>query len=210
MLQAQVYIYTFLAALAGVIPPGLINMSVAKICLKKGKRQGVFMAIGASIIVFIQAVVAVILSSYIFEHPYVKGMLLRTGLVILLILMLYFFFSAFFKKNKQHQLVTTSKSYTSFFSGIGIAVLNIFPIPYFVVLATVFGSEFGFNFSLTSTILFSLCAALGTFSTLYLYVVFFLKIQDRTATFKRYSNFFMAALMFILACVTLWRIYFKV
>jgi len=128
LIQAQVYIATFFAALLGVIPPGLINMSVAKTCLKKGKQQGVFMAIGASIVVLLQAIVAVLLSSYIFNHPYVKSMLMRTGLVILFILMLYFFFTAKFKKADKVDVKSNSKSFTSFLNGIGIAVLNIFPI----------------------------------------------------------------------------------
>ncbi|QSS96192.1 LysE family translocator [Psychroflexus sp. ALD_RP9] len=209
MIQAQVYIATFFAALLGVIPPGLINMSVAKTCLKKGKQQGVLMAFGASIVVFIQAIVAVLLSSYIFNHPYVKSMLMRTGLVILFILMLYFFFTAKFKKTDKVEVKSNSKSFTSFLNGIGIAVLNIFPIPYFVVLSTVFGSEFQFKFTAVSIIMFSFCAALGTFVSLYLYVVFFLKIEHKVKTFKQYSNYFMAALMLVLACVTLWRIYYK-
>jgi threonine/homoserine/homoserine lactone efflux protein len=209
LIQAQVYIATFFAALLGVIPPGLINMSVAKTCLKKGKQQGVFMALGASIVVLLQAIVAVLLSSYIFNHPYVKSMLMRTGLVILFILMLYFFFTAKFKKADKVDVKSNSKSFTSFLNGIGIAVLNIFPIPYFVVLSTVFGSEFQFKFTALSIFLFSLCAALGTFVSLYLYVVFFLRIEHKVKTFKQYSNYFMAALMLVLACVTLWRIYYK-
>lgn len=210
MVQTQVFIATFFAALAGVIPPGLINMSVAKTCLKKGKRQGLFMALGASLVVLFQAIVAVLLSSYIFKHPYVKGMLLRTGLVILFILMLYFLFAARYNKTKNVKVQTTSKSIKSFFNGVGIAILNIFPVPYFVVLATVFGSEFQFQFSFVNSVVFGICAALGTFVTLYFYVVFFLKIEDKTALFKRYSNIFMALLMLVLASVTLWRIYYKI
>lgn len=207
MVQLQVYILTFLAAIAGVIPPGLINMSVAKTCLNRGKKAALMMAVGASIIVLLQATVAVLLSSYIFDHPYVKGMLLRTGLVILILLMLYFLFTAQHSKSKDD--IDKSKSSRSFLNGLLIATLNVFPIPYFVVLSTVFGSEFDFKFETLNIILFALSAASGTFVTLYAYIVFFIKIEDRTTRFKKYSNYFMAALMLILACVTIWRIYYK-
>ncbi|SEA66054.1 LysE family translocator [Psychroflexus halocasei] len=207
MVELQVYILTYLAALAGVIPPGLINMSVAKACLNRGKRAAFMMAVGASIIVLIQATVSVLLSSYIFNHPFVKGMLLRTGLVILILMMLYFLFTAIYSKSKNE--ISKSKSSRSFLNGLLIATLNVFPIPYFVVLSTVFGSEFEFKFTIINIILFALSAALGTFTTLYAYIVFFIKIEDKTTTFKKYSNYFMAALMLILACVTTWRIYYK-
>ncbi|MGO2101897.1 MAG: LysE family translocator [Psychroflexus halocasei] len=207
MVELQVYILTYLAALAGVIPPGLINMSVAKACLNRGKKAALMMAIGASIIVLLQATVSVLLSSYIFDHPFVKGMLLRTGLVILILMMLYFLLTA--QQSKSKDEISKSKSSRSFLNGLLIAVLNVFPIPYFVVLSTVFGSEFDFEFTTLNIILFALSAAVGTFTTLYAYIVFFIKIEDKTTTFKKYSNYFMAALMLILACVTVWRIYYK-
>lgn len=207
MVELQVYILTYLAALAGVIPPGLINMSVAKACLNRGKKAALMMAIGASIIVLLQATVSVLLSSYIFDHPFVKGMLLRTGLVILILMMLYFLLTA--QQSKSKDEIRKSKSSRSFLNGLLIAVLNVFPIPYFVVLSTVFGSEFNFEFTTLNIILFALSAALGTFTTLYAYIAFFIKIENKTTRFKKYSNYFMAALMLILACVTVWRIYYK-
>ena len=74
METTRLFFITFFASLIGVIPPGLINMTVAKTCLERGKKNGILVAIGASIVVFIQALLAVLLAKYIFFNPYVKNL----------------------------------------------------------------------------------------------------------------------------------------
>lgn len=57
----------------------------------EGKKDGLYVAIGAGIVILIQALIAVLLAKYVFDHPYVKKILLRAGLVIFSILGIYFF-----------------------------------------------------------------------------------------------------------------------
>ncbi|WP_127846699.1 LysE family translocator [Psychroflexus aestuariivivens] len=202
--EAQIYLLTFAAAFAGVIPPGLVNMSVAKACIEKGRKNGLMMAVGATIIVFLQAFLAVLLAKYIFSHPYVKTMLLRTGVVILLLLMIYFLLSA--HRKQTHKTIKKKTSAKSFFSGMLISALNVFPIPYFVLISTLLSTKYQLSFSLVHDVCFAISAALGTFMTLYLYVLFFMRIQTKTAVFKKYSNYFMALLMLVLIIIALFRI----
>ncbi|HSJ11959.1 MAG TPA: hypothetical protein VK916_04705, partial [Gillisia sp.] len=60
----------------------------------------------------------------------------------------------------------------------------------------------------TLIITFILAASLGTFTTLYFYVLSFLKIEHKTEIFSKYSNYFMAALMFVLVIITIIRIFY--
>jgi len=78
----KLFLVTFFASLVGVIPPGLVNMTVARTCLERGKNNGILVALGASIVVLLQSLVAILLAKYIFFNPYVKIILLRTGAVI--------------------------------------------------------------------------------------------------------------------------------
>ena len=201
----QIYNYTYLAAFIGVVPPGLVNMSVAKTCLEKGRRNGILMAFGASVIVFFQALIAVVISKYIFSNPYVKSMFLKTGIAILILMFLYFLLSANRKKTQQNIKKRTGAK--SFFTGILVSALNIFPLPYFVLIATLLTNNFKVTFTIFNDLLFSLSAALGTLSTLYLYIIFIMKIDGKTELFKKYSNYFMALLMLILIVVTCIRLY---
>ncbi len=204
MQDFQIYIYTYLAAFIGVIPPGLVNMSVAKTCLEKGKRNAVFMAIGASLVVLIQAFIAILIARYIFSSTYFKSVFLKTGIAILILMFIYFLISA---HKKQTQKTIKKRTGTkSFFSGVLISALNIFPIPYFVLIASVLSNNFKTNFTLQEDVFYALSAALGTFTTLYFYVIFIMKIDGKTELFKKYSNYFMAVLMLILIIITSLRL----
>src|SRR5690606_20978975 len=123
---------TYFAALLGVVPPGLVNMSVAKTCLKRGKQNGMYMAIGASVTVLAQATIAIHLARYIFNNPYVNSILLRAGFVIFLIMMVYLLIMA--QHRRKEVEVHPTSGIRSVFKGMMIGALNIFPIPYFVAL----------------------------------------------------------------------------
>ena len=204
MEETKLFIIVYAAAFIGVVPPGLVNMTVAKTCVERGKKNGLYVAIGAGIIILIQALIAVLLAKYVFDHPYVKRILLRAGLVIFSILAIYFFVQAKKKKGIKHK--STAKDANSIFKGMLIAALNIFPIPYFIAIAGAMNLSSGVSYDWSMITAFSLGAAAGSFTSLYLYVFFFNKIEQKAEKFAKYSNYFMAALMLVLIIITVIRI----
>ncbi|MDT0648530.1 LysE family translocator [Autumnicola edwardsiae] len=205
MEEARLFLITYVAAFLGVIPPGLVNMTVAKTCVEHGKKNGMYVAVGASFIVLFQAFVAILLANYIFSNPFVQNILLRAGLVIFAILGIYFFVKAKRKDDiEQHSEKARSNS---IFKGMLIAVLNVFPIPYFVAIAGALNVGVGGSYDWFKILSFAVAGAMGTFTSLYLYVLFFNKIESKTETFSRFSNYFMALLMLVLIVITLFRIY---
>lgn len=195
--------------MAGVIPPGLINMSVAKTCVQHGKRNGILVAVGASIIVFFQALIAIQLARYIFGNSYVQNMLLRTGLVIFAIMAIFFFVKA--KKSKvKNVAVPKNAGLKSLGKGMMVSVLNVLPIPYFCALGVGLNVSGKVEYDVMAITLFVLAATLGTFTALYFYATFFARIEKKSASFNKYSNYFMAGLMVVLVVITLIRIvYFE-
>ena len=206
MEETKLFLVAFSAAFLGVLPPGLVNMSVAKTCLEKGKKSGMLVAVGASIIVLFQAAVAILLAKYIFNHPYIRNILLRTGLVVFGLLAIYFFIVA--KKKKVKVKDSDTNVSKSFLKGMAISALNIFPIPYFVAVSTAFNAKGNYDYGWPSIWLFAFGAALGAFFTLYLYVICFVRIEKNTPYVAKYSNYFMAFLMVVLVIATLIRIYY--
>lgn len=206
MAETKLFLITYFAALLGVIPPGLVNMTVAKTCVEDGKRNGLYVAVGASIVVLFQALVAVLLAKYIFDNPFVRNILLRTGLVIFILLSIFFYVKARRPPHIDSQSSTPPNK--SIVKGMLVALLNVFPIPYFVAVGAAInvGGDLSYDWSLIIT--FILAASLGTFTTLYFYVLSFLQIEDKTEIFSRYSNYFMACLMFILVIITVIRIFY--
>ena len=205
MEEAKLFLITYFAAFLGVIPPGLVNMTVAKTCVEQGKRNGMYVAVGASFIVLLQAFLAILLANYIFSNPFVQNILLRAGLVIFVILGIYFFLKA--KRKEDIEQHSEKAKTNSIFKGMLIAVLNVFPIPYFVAIAGALNVGAGVSYHWMKILSFSLAGAMGTFTSLYLYVLFFNRIEGKTESFSRFSNYFMALLMLVLIVITLFRIY---
>jgi len=202
--ETKLFLITYLAAFIGVVPPGLVNMTVAKTCVEKGKKSGLYVAIGAGIVILIQALIAVMLAKYIFDHPFVRRMILRGGLVVFCILAVYFFIKARRKKGVKHNRQKAKAQ--SLFKGMLIAALNVFPIPYFVAIAGAMDLSGGMDYDWSLNISFALAASIGSFTSLYLYVVLFDKIEKKAESFAKYSNYFMAGLMLILIVVAIVRI----
>ncbi len=206
MEETKLFLVAFSAAFLGVLPPGLVNMTVAKTCLERGKKNGMLVAVGASFIVLFQAAIAILLAKYIFNHPYIRNILLRTGLVVFGLMAIYFFIAA--KKKKVNAKEENTNVTKSFLKGIIISALNIFPIPYFVAVSTAFNAKGNYEYDWSVIWVFAFGAALGTFFTLYLYVICFIKIEKNTPSVAKYSNYFMAFLMVFLVIATLIRIYY--
>ncbi|APU68616.1 MAG: LysE family transporter [Bacteroidota bacterium] len=204
MEETKLFFIVYAAAFLGVLPPGLVNMTVAKTCVERGKKDGLYVAIGAGIVILIQALIAVLLAKYVFDHPYVKKILLRAGLVIFSILGIYFFIQA--KKNKRVKHKETSGNAHSIFKGMLIAALNLFPIPYFIAIAGTMNLSSGVSYDWSMITAFALAASSGSFTSLYLYVFFFNRIEQKAEKFSKYSNYFMALLMLVLIIITVIRI----
>ncbi len=203
----KLFLITYFAALAGVIPPGLINMSVAKTCVQHGRKNGLLVALGACVIVIIQALIAVLLARYIFGNPYVQNMLLRTGLVIFLIMAVFFIVKANQSQVKKVK-ISSKRGLRSFGKGLAISTINVLPIPYFCALGAALNVSGKVEYDVMAISVFVLAAGVGTFTTLYVYVLFFARIEKRSESFTKYSNYFMAALMILLMIITVIRTYY--
>lgn len=205
MEETKLFLITYFAALLGVVPPGLVNMTVARSCMKYGKRNGMYVAVGASSVVFLQALIAVLLARYIFDNLFVQNILLRAGLVIFILLAIYFFIMG--KRRAGIKNPAEKAHSNSFFKGMLVAVLNILPIPYFVAIAAALNVGVGVEYDWSMVTSFVLAASLGSFTTLYFYVLSFMQIEKKAEAFSKYSNYFMALLMIVLIIITLIRIY---
>ncbi|MET3025172.1 lysine transporter LysE [Flavobacterium sp. UW10123] len=196
----------FIAAAIGTIPPGLLNMTAAKIKMKEGKKNALSFVIGAVLIIFFQAYIAVLFARVIDNRPDVVILLREAGFIIFSILTVYFFF---FAKDpiakKKTKLKKTSKK-SSFFLGMLLSGLNFFPIPYYVVISVTLASYHLFVFENTIILTFVLGSVLGAFAILYSYIAFFGKIEKKTDYFMRNMNTIIGSITGLVALATLFNI----
>jgi len=196
----------FIAAAIGTIPPGLLNMTAAKIKMKEGKKNALSFVIGAVLIIFFQAYIAVLFARVIDNRPDVVILLREAGFIIFSILTIYFFF---FAKDpiakKKTKLKKTSKK-SSFFLGMLLSGLNFFPIPYYVVISVTLASYHLFVFENTIILTFVLGSVLGAFAILYSYIAFFGRIEKKNDYFIRNMNTIIGTITGLVALATLFNI----
>lgn len=196
----------FIAAAIGIIPPGLINMTAAKINLKEGKKNSLWFAIGAVLVIFFQVYVAVLFARVIDNRPDVVTLLREIGFVIFSILTIYFLFIAKEPKTKKKAAIKKSSKKSRFFLGMLLSVLNFFPIPYYVVVSVTLASYNLFVFENTIIFTFVLGSVLGSFAVLYSYIAFFGKIEKKTDYLMRNMNTIIGSITGLVAIATLFNI----
>ena len=109
------FFFGFLAAILGVIPPGIINMTAAKISLIDGRKRAMMFVLGALIIVFFQTYLSVIFAQYIDKHDEVVVLLREIGFAIFVVLTIYFLVFAKTPKIKQHDDAKMNSKRSRFF-----------------------------------------------------------------------------------------------
>lgn len=196
----------FIAAAIGIIPPGLINMTAAKINLKEGKKNALWFVIGAVLVIFFQAYVAILFARVIDNRPDVVTLLREVGFVIFSILTIYFLFIAKDPKTKKKSKIKKSSKKSRFFLGMLLSGLNFFPIPYYVVVSVTLASYHLFVFENNIIFTFVLGSVLGSFAALYSYIAFFGRIEKKTDYLMRNMNTIIGTITGVIALVTLFNI----
>lgn len=199
------FLFGFLAAVVGVIPPGLINMTAAKVSLTDGKKRAMMFVLGALLIIFFQTYISVIFAHYIDEHQEVVIMLREIGLFIFIALTVYFL--KFAKKPKINDENIQVKSKRSrFFMGMVISAINFFPIPYYVLISIALASYKVFTFETWPIYSLVFGVVLGSFSVFYFYVVFFNKMKSKADFLINNMNKMIGIITGFVAVLTLFNI----
>ncbi|MBW1657323.1 LysE family transporter [Flavobacterium quisquiliarum] len=196
----------FIAAIIGIIPPGLINMTAAKINLKEGKKNALWFVIGAVLVIFFQVYVSVLFARVIDNRPDVVTLLREAGFFIFSILTIYFLFIAKDPKTKKKSKIKKSSKKSRFFLGMLLSGLNFFPIPYYVVVSVTLASYHLFAFENNIIFTFVLGSVLGSFAALYSYIAFFGRIEKKTDYLMRNMNTIIGTITGVIALVTLFNI----
>lgn len=197
-----IFLLGLIIALVGVIPPGLLNMTAAKISLKEGASRGILFSIGVCVIVCIQTYVAAIFAKYLSNHPEVINILQRVAFVIFVLITIYFLVIA--RKYEKPDVEANMKSKRSrFFQGMLLSSLNVFPIPYQAYMTITLASFGWLVFETFSIIAYVAGAVTGTFVTLYFYIFFFDKIKNEKLKSQKSMNYIIGTITGVIAVFTL-------
>ena len=192
----------FLTSAIGIIPPGLINMTAAKVSIQEGRTRAFVFSSGAVLIIFVQTFLAVVFAKFIDKNPSVILLLREVGLVIFTGLTLYFLFYA--KKIKQKDDHTALRSKKSrFFLGMLLSALNFFPIPFYVFVSVTLASYDYFSFDKVFVYNFVFGSGLGAFFAFYCYIDFFKKLESKAEFLLNNMNYIIGSITGLVSVLTL-------
>ena len=194
----------FLAALVGVIPPGLLNMSAAKISMKQGRKIALLFSAGVCLTVCVQTYVALLFARYLDKHPEIIDMLQKVALGIFLCITIYFFFIAKDTRREIPKEVNHSKT-NRFFYGMLLAALNLLPLPYWVYISVTFSAFGWFSFEQPWLWAAVIASGFGTFVMLSIYIQFF-KQKEENKRSSLNMNYIIGFITLMISVITLIKI----
>ena len=180
-------------------------MTALKISLEKGKKSANRYALGVSILVIPQVIIAVILTKYIAENPRILETLEKAGIFIFLFLSFYFYRESKISKIEVKEM--KPKKENSFLTGITLSLLNMFAIPFFSGIVILLDAFNLFSFEIISVIFFIFGSLLGTFYILYLYGQFAKRIQKITGKLTKDINLVLSILTGFVAVFTIVKLF---
>ncbi|MEN8788949.1 MAG: LysE family transporter [Flavobacteriaceae bacterium] len=202
------FFVTYSAAFMATMPPGLLNMNAAKTSVDKGKLNGIIFSLGVVVIIMTQAYIAVLISKFLYRNPEVIDLLLKIALLVFAFFAVFFFISAKKNKVKNIRMVKVSKK-NSFFKGMLLASLNLLTIPYYAGLNAMWNASGWIKFEKWDILTFVFAAGCGSFTVLYLYTIYFNKLEAKTDRFSKNSNYILSFLMLVLLTITIIRIFYN-
>lgn len=192
----------FLASAIGITPPGLINMTAAKVSIEEGRIRAFVFASGAVVIILLQTFLAVVFAKFIDKNPSVVILLREIGLVIFIGLTFYFFLTSNnIKHNKNEDHIKSKKS--RFFLGMFLSSLNFFPIPFYVFVSVTLASYDYFSFEKYFVYSFVLGSGLGALFAFYCYIAFFKKLESKTEFLLKNMNYIIGSITGLVSIITL-------
>ena len=209
MMFALAIVLGLFISIVGIIIPGMLNMTIAKISVKENQQQALNFAFGAVVVVFFQAFLGTYFAKFLDAHPFFSEGLKKIGTFIFIGLTIAFIIMGFKAKSKKRKKVTIETKKNRFLYGVVMSSLNMFAIPWYAFTSLMMASKDWFVYDLLSIVLFSLSAASGTYFVFYLYALYFKKIEHKLSFIVQNINFFIAFLTGLVAISSLYKMYFQ-
>jgi len=195
-------------SIVGIIIPGMLNMTIAKISVNENQKQAINFALGAVVIVFVQSFLGTYFAKFLDANPVFSDGLKKAGTFIFIALTIAFVIMGIKAKKQKEIEVKIEAKRNRFFYGMALSSFNMFAIPWYAITSLMMASKDLFQYDMISIVLFSLAAAVGTYFVFYLYARFFKLIEHKLTFIVKNINFLIAALTGFVAISSLYKMYF--
>ncbi len=195
----------FIFSFFGSLTPSMLNMSALKMSIERGKKAAIWFSTGVSLVVLLQAYIAVLLTKYILENPMILEWLEKGAVVIFIGLSIYFYGQS--KKQKKKVKKEEVRGNNSFQVGVFLSLLNMFAVPFYCGVVTTLDAVGWMQFDISNTLFFVTGSALGTLCILVVYIKYSKMIQQKSGRFTKDINLVLSFLTGIVAVFTLLKFF---
>ena len=203
MILLQHIFLGFVIGFVGVIPPGLLNLTAAKIRIAKSLKSALFFISGACLIVIGQVYIGVFFSKLIIENDEVLSIMEQLSIVIFLLVSIFYFIKAIkFKGTLEPKVLVKTEGFKMIGQGMLLSLLNIFPIPFYIGFSSFLAGRGLFIYQFPEAHLFITGAVMGTFLMMFLYVRYIKELGFDSEKFQKSTNYLIAFLTLFIALFT--------
>jgi hypothetical protein len=203
------FILGLVVSIIGIIIPGMLNMTIAKISVNENRNQALRFAFGAILVVFFQAFLGTYFAKFLDANPDFSEGLKKIGTLIFITITIVFTILGMQAHKKNKITVEIENKKNRFLYGMALSAINMLAIPWYAFTSLLVASKKWFYYDIISILMFSLAAAFGTYVVFYWYAVFFKKIEYKLVFIVKNMNFFIAFLTGLVAVSSIYKIYFK-
>jgi hypothetical protein len=192
-------VYGVIMAYFGLISPGMLNMTALKIRIHTNVSSSLQFALGAAIIVFVQAGIALYFADFFANNPQIIEKLKIAGVVVFLLLSIFFFYLS----RKELNPKSTNTKGNFFVKGLAMSSINMLGIPFYLGISIFLAAENKIIIEHPYILLFIFGAALGSFLLFSTYIFFAKVIIKKVAFIAKNINKILSLLFLALALITL-------
>jgi threonine/homoserine/homoserine lactone efflux protein len=202
MIYLQHVFFGIVIAYFAMISPGMLNMTALKVSIDVGKKEGLRFAIGAAIVIFIQAGIALFFADYFVKNPEIIQFL-KTAAVFVFFLLSIFFFTL--SRKKINPEAKTGKG-NYFFKGILMSALNMLSIPFYLAFSIFLAEKELIIIKQPYIMLFVSGVFVGALLLFYTYVSFAKIITKKVAFIATNINLILSGIFAILGILAIIKV----
>lgn len=203
------FAFAVLFSFVGVLPPGIVNMTVANYSVKKNLKKARKFINGAILVVFIQSIVGYYFATFLENHPQVMQNLKLVGSVVFILLTIFFLGKGIqnsLNSKEEIKKKSAKSKLKPFLHGVFISGLNVFPIPYYAFVSLYLSAFIEDFFTNLVGVAFIFGTTLGTFIVFMGYAYLFRKIKHKVTFFIKNINFIIALITGLIAIFTIYKL----
>ena len=184
-------------AYIGLVPPGMMNMTVVHKTITSGLNESMRFAFGAVIILGIQCLIALTFSKLLSNDPAIISNFRKAAIFVFIGLSILFFV----KSKRKVAQASTSTQKKAVLAGMAMSGMNMLAIPFFFGFSAYLEIQGLLQLSQPHISLFVLGAAFGAFFLFYTYARFAVFISERIGFVARNINLILSVFFIILAVI---------